>query len=398
MLLENFIKYVKIDTQSDENSNETPSTKKQYDLLKVLKSELDELGVENELDQYGRLYGYIDGNSSLSKIGLCAHVDTASECSDSGVKPQIIKNYDLSDIVLGTSGSVLSTKEYEDLARQKGNTIITTDGTTLLGADDKAGVAIIMEIITLLLKVNKEDRHPLYILFTPDEEIGRGPKHFDVKKFNADYAYTFDGSSYDELSYENFYAKCIDVDIKGRSIHPGDAYKKMENSVLILNEFISMLPKEYIPYNAKGYDGFNHITNITGEVEHSSMHVIVRGFDKNEMAKHIKEFEIIKDKLSNKYKCSQIEIKVRDQYENMYEVIKEKPECVNHIKEVFKSLNIECKVKPIRGGTDGATFSFKGVPTPNLGTGSYNHHSRYEFAVLEEMEKLVEIGMKLLTK
>lgn len=398
MLLDNFLKYVRIDTQSDDSSSECPSTKKQYDLLNLLKTQLNELGVKNELDEYGRLYGYIPGNTSLTKIGLCAHVDTADECSGKDVNPQIIVNYDLSDITLMKSGDKLSIKEYDDLARQKGNTIITTDGTTLLGADDKAGVAIIMEIISKILKIDESARHPLYILFTPDEEIGRGPEHFNKDKFACDYAYTFDGSSYDELSYENFYAKCIDVDIKGRSIHPGDAYHKMENSILILNEFISMLPKEYIPYNSKNYEGFNHITNMVGEVEHSSMHIIIRGFDKKEMDDHLKEFDDIKDKLSKKYKCSTISLSIRSQYENMYEIIKDKPECVNHIKEVFDSLNIKYKVKPIRGGTDGATFSFKGVPTPNLGTGSYNHHSRFEFAVLEEMEKLVEIGVKLIVK
>lgn len=398
MLLENFIKYVKIDTQSDDNSFLTPSTKKQYDLLNVLKFQLDELCVKNELDEYGRLYGFVPGNDKLTKIGLCAHVDTASECSGKDVKPQIIKNYDLSNIKLGNSGASLSPKEYEDLEKQKGNTIITTDGTTLLGADDKAGVAIIMEIVSKILTLKIEDRHPLYILFTPDEEIGRGPEHFNVSKFACDYAYTFDGSSYNELSYENFYAKCIDIDIKGRSIHPGDAYHKMENSTLILSELISSLPSDYIPYNSKNHEGFIHITDIHGEVEHSSLHMIIRGFDKEEMTSHIREIESIKDKLSKKYKCSVIDMNVRDQYENMYEVIKNKPECVNHIKEVFKKMNITPAIKPIRGGTDGATFSFKGVPTPNLGTGSYNHHSRFEFAVLEEMEKLVEIGVNLLKK
>lgn len=398
MLLENFLKYVRIDTQSDENSSTSPSTKKQYDLLNLLKSQLEELNVKCELDQYGRLYGFIKGNSSLSKIGLCAHVDTAGECSGKDINPEVIKNYDLSDIKLAKSGDVLSPSDYEDLAKQKGNTLIVTDGTTLLGADDKAGVAIIMSIISKILKVNEVDRHPTYILFTPDEEIGRGPEHFDINKFNADYAFTFDGSSYDEISYENFYAKSIDVDIVGRSIHPGDAYHKMENSVLILNEFISSLPKEYTPYNSKDHEGFIHITDLSGEVEHSKMHMIIRGFDKVEMASHINNIESIKDKLSNKYKYSRISVSVYDQYENVYEVIKDKPECISHINEVFKKLNIIPIVKPIRGGTDGATFSFKGVPTPNLGTGSYNHHSRFEFAVLEEMEKLVEIGYELLKR
>ena len=398
MLLENFLKYVKIDTQSDENSSLTPSTKKQYDLLNVLKNQLDELNVKNELDEYGRLYGFIPGNEKLSKIGLCAHVDTAGECSGKDVKPQVIKNYDLSDIKLGSSGSVLSCKEYEDLSKQISKTIITTDGTTLLGADDKAGVAIIMEIISKILKVNKDDRHPLYILFTPDEEIGRGPEHFNTTKFNADYAYTFDGSSYDEISYENFYAKCIDIDIKGRSIHPGDAYHKMENSILIANEFMSSLPSEFIPYNSKDHQGFIHLTDIHGEVEHSNIHMIIRGFDKLEMESHINEVKEIRNRLTKKYRYSSINVTIKDQYENMYEVIKDKPECINHINEIFKKLNIKPVIKPIRGGTDGATFSFKGVPTPNLGTGSYNHHSRFEFAVLEEMEKLVEIGYELLKK
>ncbi len=390
-LLERFLNYVKIDTQSDDESTLTPSTLKQYDLLKLLKKELDELGVKNEIDQYGRLYGYIEGNPSLTPIGVCSHVDTALECLGKDVKPQIIKNYDLSDITLGSSGLKLSKNEFPKLATLKGKTIITTDGTTLLGADDKAGVAIIMDAISRLSKENKEKHAPIYVLFTPDEEIGRGPEHFDTSKFKCKFAYTVDGDDPRYIEIENFNAMSIDVEVIGKSIHPGSAKNKMINAITVLNHFTNLLPKNMVPEKTENREGFNHIVSISGSVEHAKAHFILRNHDYQLLLKQVSDFEHAKELTLKEYKGAIINLTKHEQYHNMYEVIKNNPEVKNHIEKVYKKLALSFEYKPIRGGTDGASFSFKGVPCPNIGTGSYNHHGRYEFAVLEEMELLSKI-------
>lgn len=395
MLLDRFIRYVKIDTQSSEESTSTPSTLKQLDLLKLLKEELEELGVKAELDQYGRVYAHVDGNEKYSSIGLCSHVDTATECSGKDVKPQVIKNYDLSDIKLGNSGLVLSPKEFPQLKDYKGCTIITTDGTTLLGADDKAGLAIIMSVLENYLRIEKDKRRGLSILFTPDEEVGRGPEHFDPIKYNCEFAYTFDGNSYKYIEIENFNAKSLKIDIVGKSIHPGYAKGVMINAALVLSEFMNMLPKDMIPSKTELREGFNHVVAIEGGVEHASAHYILRNHDASILEKQVKDFENIKKELEKVYPGVEISLEVKDSYRNMAEVIAKKPECKNHIEKVYNKLGLKFEYAPIRGGTDGATFSFKGVPCPNLGTGSFNHHGRYEFAVLEEMEKLVEIGAEI---
>lgn len=395
MLLDSFLRYVKIDTQSDEESTTSPSTLKQYDLLNLLKEELEKLGVKATLDQYGRLYAKVEGNKAYSNIGLCAHVDTALECSDKDVKPQVIKNYDLKDIPLGNSGLSLSSNEFAKLKELKGKTLITTDGTTLLGADDKAGVAIIMEVLENYLKIEPSKRRGLSILFTPDEEIGRGPEHFDPVKYGCEFAYTIDGSEPEAIEIENFNAKSIAIKITGKSIHPGDAKGVMINASLVLAEFMNLLPKDMIPAKTSGREGFNHVVSINGDVENASAHYILRNHDGAILEKQVEDFKNIKSKLEKEYPGCTISLQVTDQYRNMVEVIKEHPECKNHIEKVFNRLGFKYVYKPIRGGTDGATFSFKGVPCPNLGTGSYNHHGRYEFAVLEEMEKMVQIGLEI---
>ena len=395
MLLDKFLRYVKIDTQSDDESTLTPSTTKQYDLLNLLKKELDELGVQNELDQYGRLYAKVPGNPSYSNIGLCSHVDTALECSGKDVNPQIITNYDLKDIPLGNSGLVLSKKEFAKLNELKGKTLITTDGTTLLGADDKAGLAIIMEILERYLSLDINKRRGLSILFTPDEEIGRGPEHFDPEKYGCEFAYTIDGADPKYIEIENFNAKAINISITGKSIHPGSAKGVMINASLVLAEFMNSLPKDMIPAKTEKREGFNHVVSISGDVEHASAHYILRNHDAKILERQVNDFLSIKDRLLKEYPGVQIELEISDQYRNMYEIIETKPECKKHIEAVYKRLGYDFEYDPIRGGTDGATFSFKGVPCPNLGTGSYNHHGRYEFAVLEEMEKMVEIGLEI---
>ena len=390
-LLNDFLHYVKINTQSNEESSSSPSSVNQYDLLNLLKKELDELGVENTLDEYGRLYGFVSGNPNLVCVGLCAHVDTASECSGKNVNPQIIKNYDGKDINLGKSELFLSSNDFPKLKECIGKTIITTDGTTLLGADDKAGVAIIKEVIRNVLKMDKNVRRPLAVLFTPDEEIGRGPEHFNLKEYKAKFAYTIDGADPKYISIENFNARSIKIHIVGKSIHPGEGKGKLVNAILLLNEFISMLPKDMIPYKTEGREGFNHVVEIKGDVENAEAYYILRNHDKNILEKQVQDFYNIKEQIEKEYPSAKVELVVKDQYKNMYEVISIHPECKEMIENIYKKLDIPFEYEATRGGTDGATFSFLNCPCPNLGTGSYNHHGRYEFAVLEEMELMVKI-------
>lgn len=398
MLLERFIKYVKIDTQSDDFSSTSPSTSKQWDLLNLLKSELDALGVENDLTETGRLYAFIPGNEELVPIGLCAHVDTAPDFSGTNVNPQIIEKYSGKRIRLGTSDRFLDPMEYEFLENFKGKTLISTDGTTLLGADDKAGVSIIMEVAENVLKLDKEDRRPMYILFTPDEEVGRGAEELDLKKFKAKFAYTFDGSYPHVVSIETFNAKSAEVKIIGKAIHPGSAKDIMVNASAILAEFIAKLPKEMVPEKTEGYEGFNHLCDMSGNVSEAVAHFIIRNHDRAILLKQVDQFNEIKINLRRKYPKAKIEVTIKDQYKNMIEVINKNPECKNFIEGIFDKLGIKYEYEAVRGGTDGATFSFKGCPTPNLGTGSYNHHGPYEFAVLEEMEELVNIGIEIFKK
>lgn len=394
-LLDSFIQYVKIDTQSDESSESTPSSTNQFSLLHLLEKQLRELGLHPTLDKYGRLYAYLPGNSDYPCIGLCAHVDTASECSGKNVKPQIIVDYNGKNIKLGDSQLSLSPKEYRYLKGLLGKTIITTDGTTLLGADDKAGVAIIMETIKNVQKLKESERYPLSILFTPDEEIGRGAEHFNLKKFKAKYAYTLDGDNPHLLSVENFNAYSAIIKITGRAIHPGDAKGVMINAIMVLTSFISFLPKKMIPSLTSGHEGFNHIVNISGDVEHASASYILRNHNIHKLQQQIKDFRNAQDKCLKLYPGVQISVVFKKQYANMLDILKKNPDAKKHIEKVYKRLNLEYKYEPIRGGTDGATFSFLGCPTPNLGTGSYNHHGRYEYAVLEEMELLVKIATEI---
>ena len=395
MLLERFLRYVKIDTQSDDYSPTAPSTEKQWNLLNLLKSELDALGVKNELTETGRLYAFIPGNEELDPIGVCAHVDTAPDFSGTNVNPQIIEKYTGKRILLGTSGRALDPKEYEVLETLKGKTLITTDGKTLLGADDKAGVSIIMEVVEAVLKLEQNERRPMCILFTPDEEVGRGAEEFDREKFPAKFAYTFDGSYPNVISIETFNAKAAEVKVVGKTIHPGSAKGIMVNAAAILAEFINKLPKEMVPEKTEGYEGFNHLTDMSGNCELAVAHFILRNHNKTILTKQVDQFKQIQLDLHRRHPHAKIDVKFKDQYKNMIEVIDKQPECKKFIEKVFKKLDIEPDYEPIRGGTDGATFSFKGCPCPNLGTGSYNHHGPYEFAVLEEMEQLVQIGVEI---
>lgn len=395
MLLERFLTYVKIDTQSDDGSESTPSTKKQFDLLNLLLKELKQIGVSAELTDTGRLYAFVPGNEKYESIGLCAHVDTAPDFSGANVNPKVIKDYDGSDIALGKTDRVLSPSEYPRLKKEIGKTLVVTDGTTLLGADDKAGVSIIMEIVEEALKLDVSKRRPMYILFTPDEEIGRGAEIFDRDKFKATFAYTFDGSEPEIINIETFNAKSAQINVIGKAIHPGDAKGIMVNAALVLAEFIEMVPKKMIPSMTENHQGFNHLTEIEGCVEKASMHYILRNHNMEKLSKQEATFRKIASKLEKKYPSAKIELKLSDSYKNMLSVIMDKPACKNHIEQVYKKLGIAFKYAPIRGGTDGTTFSYMGCPTPNLGTGSYNHHGPYEFAVVEEMQELVKIGTEI---
>ena len=398
MLLERFIKYVKIDTQSDDSSESSPSTSKQWDLLNLLKSELDDLGMQNTLTETGRLYAFVPGDDELEPIGVFAHVDTAPDFSGTNVNPQIIEKYNGKKILLGNSGRVLDPKEYPILENLKGKTLITTDGTTLLGADDKAGVSIIMEIVTSILKLEQNERRPMYILFTPDEEVGRGAEELNNELFKAKFAYTFDGGNPDVVNIETFNAKSAEVKIVGKTIHTGYAKGIMVNAASILTEFISRLPKEMVPEKTEGYEGFNHLYEISGNCEQATARFILRNHDKEILEKQAAQYSEITVDLKRKYPNAKIEVVIKDQYRNMLEVIEKQPECKNYIEKVFTKLGKAPIYQPVRGGTDGATFSFKGCPTPNLGTGSYNHHGPYEFAVLEQMEELVKLGIEIFKK
>lgn len=398
MLLERFIRYVKIDTQSDDSSSQTPSTSKQWDLLNLLKSELDDLKIQNELTKTGRLYGFIPGNSNLDPIGVCAHVDTAPDFSGKNVNPKIIEKYDGKTIFLGKSGRFLDPKEYPILEKFTGKTLVITDGESLLGADDKAGVAIIMEVAKEVLKLQQNERHPMYILFTPDEEIGRGAEELDREKFKAKFAYTFDGSEPDVINIETFNAKAAELKVYGKAIHTGDAKGIMVNAAAIVTEFISKLPKDMVPEKTEGYEGFNHLIEINGNCVEANAHFILRNHDKLKLEEQAATFERIALELLKKYPNAKIDLRIKDQYQNMLEVINKEPECKHYIESIFNKLSIPFKYEAVRGGTDGATFSFKGCPTPNLGTGSYNHHGPYEFAVVEEMQQLVKLGIEIFKK
>ena len=395
MLLERFIKYVKIDTQSDDFSSTTPSTQKQFDLLNVLKKELDDLCVKNELTATGRIYAFIPGDEKLDPIGVCSHVDTAPDFSGKDVRPQIIEKYDGKRIILGKSGRFLDPSEYKRLNDLVGKTLITTDGTTLLGADDKAGLAIIMEVVEQVLKLDPKTRRPMYILFTPDEEVGRGAEELDKDKFKAKFAYTFDGSTPSVINIETFNAKSALLSVEGKSIHPGSAKGIMVNAVRVIHDFIEELPKDTVPEKTSGYEGFYHITHVSGTTEKAECGFILRDHDKNKLEERASMFLEIGKKMQSKYPTSKVDVQINDSYPNMIEFVKKNPECKNYIEKIYDKLGLSYSYVPVRGGTDGATFSAKGCPCPNLGTGSYNHHGPYEFAVLEEMELLVKIGTEI---
>lgn len=392
--LERFLRYVKIDTQSDENSLSSPSTAKQLNLAKVLKEELEALGMKAEIDEYGRVYSHLDGEKGLDVIGLNAHMDTALECSGANVRPQIIENYDGKDIRLNDEVT-MSPKDFPSLNEHIGDTLVVTSGDTLLGGDDKAGDAIIMNVLSYLHEHPEIKHHPLSILFTPDEEIGRGPEHFNREKFGCDYAYTIDGDYPNHIDIDNFNGSHADLTFKGVEIHPGEAKGKLLNAIRLAEEFDSLLPEFDKPEYTEGYEGFNHLLHIEGTSGLCKTHYILRNHCKSLLEKQKEDFRNAVEFMKRKYPKAEITLEIGDDYRNMREVLNEDPRAVEHAKKAFESLGITPLHLPVRGGTDGATFSFKGCPTPNLGTGSYNHHGRYEYLSLRDFHQMIAIVLAI---
>lgn len=395
---ERFLKYVSYDTQSDEYSNTTPSTLKQLDLAKELVKEMLEIGISDaHLDEYGIVYGTIKGNGGTGDIiGFIAHMDTSPDASGKNIKPQKITNYDGSIIELNKElGLSLNSEEFTSLKKMIGHDLITTDGTTLLGADDKAGVAIIMDFANYLYQHPEIKHNDIKIAFTPDEEVGRGTDNFNVKKFNAKYAYTVDGGDIAEYNYENFNAYSANVEITGKSIHPGNAKNKMISAINLAIEFENMLPEEKKPYYTDGYDGFNHLHHLEGNCEKATLEYIIRNHDLQLAKKQIADFERIKTYLNDKYNYEAINLDINESYLNMAEIIKENYYIIEKLQAAMKKVGIESYASPIRGGTDGARLTFMGLPCPNIGTGGENYHGPFEFVSLTMMKQAVKIITEL---
>ena len=397
-IIDRFLSYVTIDTQSNANSKTTPSTEKQWNLANELVYELKQIGMQDvSIDNNAYIMATLPSNISekVPTIGFISHFDTSPDFSGTDVNPQIIRDYDGGDIVLNVEKKiVLSPFYFDDLLQYKGQTLITTDGTTLLGADDKAGITEIVSAMEYLIQ-HPEIRHgDIRIAFTPDEEIGRGAHKFDVDEFGADWAYTMDGSQIGELEYENFNAAGAKVTISGKSVHPGYAKGKMVNAISIANEFMSILPPEETPQNTTGREGFFHIHHMKGEIEHAEFELIIRDHDKAQFEKRKQLLTDIVKKLNSIHgNCIQMDL--NDQYYNM----REKVEPVIHIVEIAKkameSIGIAPIIKPIRGGTDGSQLSFMGLPCPNIFAGGHNFHGKYEYVPVESMQKAIEVIVKI---
>ena len=398
-IVDRFIKYARIDTQSDENSSQTPSTQKQFNLANEVEKEALEMGlVDVSLDNNCYLMATLPSNTSKKNvpvIGFISHFDTSPDMSGKNVNPTIIKNYDGEDIILNEDNNViLSPKDFTELLKFKGDDIIVTDGTTLLGADDKAGIAEIMDAMQYLIDHPEIEHGKIRIAFTPDEEIGRGADKFDVKKFGADWAYTMDGSEIGELEYENFNAAYAKIEIQGRNVHPGYAKGKMINALHLANELISMLPQDERPENTQGYEGFFHLISLNGTVEESNLSYIIRDHDREKFEERKKTLSNTVDILNKKY-SDRITLEMKDQYYNMKEKIEPVMHIVDYAHRAMEELGIKPIVKPIRGGTDGSKLSFMGLPCPNIFAGGMNFHGKYEFLPIPALEKASKVIVKI---
>jgi tripeptide aminopeptidase len=402
-IIDRFISYVIIDTESDSSSETTPSTKKQWDLANKLVEELKAIGMQEvTIDEKAYIMATLPSNvdHKVPTIGFISHFDTTPDFTGANVKPQIISNYDGGDIILNAEQNIiLSPKYFKDLLQYKGQTLITTDGTTLLGADDKAGITEIMTAMEFLIK-NPEIKHgKIRVGFTPDEEIGRGAHHFDVEKFGCDWAYTMDGSQVGELEYENFNAAGAKITFKGKSVHPGYAKGKMINSMLIANEFINELPKGETPQETRGYEGFFHVHHLTGSIEETVLEIIIRDHSKKKFIKRKELITKITKKFNKKFAKQFGEdiviTQIKDQYYNMKEKVLPVKHIVDIAEKAMKQLGIKPLIKPIRGGTDGCQLSYKGLPCPNIFAGGHNFHGKYEYVPVESMQKAVEVIVKI---
>lgn len=398
-VMERFLNYVKYDTRSDSSSETTPSSSNQLVLAKDLVEELKAVGLEDvSLDENGYIMATLPSNidRKVPTIGFIAHMDTSPEMPGDNVKPKVVENYNGEDIILNEAQNiVLSPKEFPELKDYTGKTIITTDGTTLLGADDKAGIAEIITAMEYLIAHPEIPHGTIRIGFTPDEEIGRGADHFDVEKFGADFAYTLDGGPVGELEYENFNAAGAKVVIHGVNIHPGSAKDRMKNSMLIASEYISMFPANETPAATEGYEGFYHLVSMAGDIERTELNYIIRDFEKDTFEARKQFMQDLCNKLNLKYGEGTVEIEIKDQYFNMKEKLEDSMYVVDIAIEAMKSAGVEPVIKPIRGGTDGARLSFMGLPTPNIFAGGHNFHGRYEFVPTFAMEKAVDVIVKI---
>lgn len=394
---ERFLEYIKIDTKSDETTKVTPSTKGQLEFGKVLASELKNLGLSDvKISNDGYIYATLDGNldKKVPTIGFIAHMDTAPDMDGKCVNPKIVENYDGKDIKLNDS-VILSPEFSPELKGYIGQTLITTDGTTLLGADDKAGVSEIMTAVEYLINHPEIKHGDIKIAFTPDEEIGEGADHFDVEGFGADFAYTLDGGHIGELEYENFNAATATVLIKGTNVHPGYAKGKMVNSMMLAHEFISKLPLDEVPEKTEKYEGFSHLISMSGEVEETKLVFIIRDFFEDTYESRKERFVEIEKELNKKYGENRVTVEIKDSYKNMKEKVEPVMYIVDMAKKAMESANVTPLVKPIRGGTDGARLSFMGLPTPNIFTGGENFHGKYEYIPVESMMKAVDVILNI---
>ncbi|MDD7455242.1 MAG: peptidase T [Bacteroidales bacterium] len=398
-LLDRFLRYVSIDTQSNEDSETQPSTAKQLNLLGLLRDELNAMGVDATLDEYGYVMGTIPASEGVKapKIGFIAHVDTAPDASGANIKPQIINEYDGGDIPLrGVPGLALKPSEFPELLQFVGQKLITTDGTTLLGADDKAGVAEIMNAVEYIVEHPEFKHGEIKVGFTPDEEIGRGVVKFDVKKFGADYAYTMDGGDAGELEYENFNAASAIIHIQGRNVHPGYAKGKMKNAILIGMELNALLPIEQRPEYTEGYEGFYHIIGLGGTVEEATLRYIIRDHFRERFEEKKAFMQKCVDFINEKYGDGTACAEIKDQYYNMREQVEPHIRIVDIAKKAIEMAGVKPKVQPIRGGTDGANLSFRGLPCPNIFAGGLNFHGKMEFIPIPSMEKASQVILNII--
>ena len=397
-LLDKFLRYIAVETTSNEDSESQPSSAKELDLLRMLRDELIQMGIKAELDEYGYVMATIPANTrkKIPAIGFIAHVDTAPDASGKDIKPQIIKKWDGKDIVLNKKKNiVLRTEEFPEMLQYKGQTMITTDGTTLLGADDKAGVAEIMWAAQYIMEHPEFKHGEIKIGFTPDEEIGRGVVKFDVEKFGARYAYTMDGGEIGELEYENFNAAGAKIHIQGSNIHPGYGKDKMVNSMLIAMELDAMLPQEQRPRFTQGYEGFFHLTGINGTVEETNMSYIIRDHDRAKFEEKKALMTSIVKYLNQKY-GKVVKLELKHQYYNMRQEVEPHFFIVEKAIKAMEMAGVKPKVQPIRGGTDGANLSFMGLPCPNIFAGGHNFHGKLEYVPLESMEKAAEVILNII--